>query len=491
MLMATFAISNATHFAGGHIEYECLGGNQYTIRLISYFDCNFTSASPPTFVDFSIQSSCGDFNITANSIVLDSNTGATQLPVTGYLCSSMQQCSECNINTPTPSCPEVLPGIKKLIYEATATINACSDWNISYSSCCRSDPSPNISNHSGSGGIYIYSTLDNSLGCNNSPNNVNDIPVFICEGIETTLNFGANDPDGDSLVYSLIYPFEDPNTPISISPGYNETNFILTSAGVYLNAFTGSLTLIPSDGSVGVNQTAYMALKIEEFRNGILIGESINDLIFTTLEDCDTNQVISVGITSIMGGTYLSDSTALVCVGDTINFDITIVDFVNQNSIQVLSNVENIFSNTTFTASSGNLVVCTTTIIPDSTEVGIHEFYIQATDDGCPITNPQTYNFTVTVVDTCGSFQDETSILEAKPTFPVSIFPNPAEKQLTIDLGALNNARFTIIDITGKLMQSALLTQPKTLVDIHLTSGIYFIKIDGNNVHHHEKLIIK
>jgi hypothetical protein len=66
----------------------------------------------------------------------------------------------------------------------------------------------------------------------------------------------------------------------------------------------------------------------------------------------------------------------------------------------------------------------------------------------------------------------------------VSIYPDPAKESITIDFAEYSNDHSfaEIFNVDGKLLQHISITQKKTDVDIsRLPSGIYIIKVTGNN----------
>ena len=69
-------------------------------------------------------------------------------------------------------------------------------------------------------------------------------------------------------------------------------------------------------------------------------------------------------------------------------------------------------------------------------------------------------------------------------SFKVSIYPNPSEGQITVDLSKLsfNNASIEIIDITGKIIDSHILdANIKLQIDLgSYANGIYQVKISTN-----------
>ena len=402
--------SKATHWVAGNLEYECIGNDQYTISLITYWDCNFSSASPDFSAFVNFNSSCGNFNETLNKVVLDPTNGATEVDVTEFLCGPLSQCSECDINSPSPSCPVVLPGIKKVVYETTVTLASCSDWVISYDGCCRNDPNdPNIStsNHYDEDGWYVYANLDNSTApCNSSPSFFADLRPYICEGQLNTLDFSSIDPDGDQLVYSLQFPLEDAGVPINIDASwpYDEENFIRTQSGIDFDSLTGIMTLTPDDSIPGQIQIAFFSVRVDEYRNGVLIGSIVRDVQLNTLEDCQPMEPFSYGIVNpSTDSSYINDSTIFVCAGDTLDFDVLIGDSIFGDSLTITTDMESIVPSSFFNMEilASGLPLSITSghfhIEPTVDDVGEYTFNITVENNGCPVKISEIFSYTIVI----------------------------------------------------------------------------------------------
>src|SRR5205085_7838859 len=81
--------------------------------------------------------------------------------------------------------------------------------------------------------MYISTRLDNlNTNCNNSPHFTNNPIVFVCVGQSFVYNHGAQDPDGDSLAFSLVDPLTNRTTPITYLPGFSATSPITSSPAV-------------------------------------------------------------------------------------------------------------------------------------------------------------------------------------------------------------------------------------------------------------------
>jgi len=124
------------------------------------------------------------------------------------------------------------------------------------------------------------------LGGNSNPTfNGNPISTGICVGQNRILDFSSTDPDGDSLVYSLIDPYSNfsitqnkPYQTLAYNSGYNLTNILGLSSTCSINPITGMLSTRATQ--LG---TYIVAVKCEEFRNKNKISETIRDYFLTAI----------------------------------------------------------------------------------------------------------------------------------------------------------------------------------------------------------------
>src|SRR5690606_23036356 len=163
MLLIVLLVNNsfASHIAGGHISYSCLGANQYLIKLTLYRDCSGVSSPTSAIMNISSQS-CG------NS--LTHSFPRVSLSNVNICLDNQSRCMGGN-----------LPDYEIAEYESIVTMpNDCPDWIISYDICCRNDYSINLNNITLQN-LYIEALLNNTNGlCNNSPAYNESISPFIC-----------------------------------------------------------------------------------------------------------------------------------------------------------------------------------------------------------------------------------------------------------------------------------------------------------------------
>jgi hypothetical protein len=90
-----------------------------------------------------------------------------------------------------------------------------------------------------------------------------------------------------------------------------------------------------------------------------------------------------------------------------------------------------------------------------------------------------------------------TSLQDQVKTLGISLYPNPAQQELQLSiLQAHKDVQVTIVDITGKQLfktnyDANTLNSPKTIAINTLSSGIYFLKINGIDVDVTMKFIIE
>lgn len=368
-LMLSSGDLQASHAMGADITYECLGGNNYKIRVSFYRDCIGINA--PNTVLVTVRSvTCGqNLSVTCNPIP---GTGQQVTP----LCSAAVSTCDGGVFT----------GIQEWIYEGVITLPMqCPDWVFSYNLCCRNAAITNIVTPA-SNTFYIYATLNNTITpCNNSPTFSNKPVPFACLGQQYCFNHGAYDPDGDSLVYSLITPYQNATTNVTYNAPFTATSPLTSSPPVSFNTTTGDICMTPTQLEVTV-----MAVLVEEYRNGVLIGSVERDLQITVM-NCNNNLP---SLTGINGGNNFS---ATVCAGQQLCF------FVNSIDPDATQNVtvtwDGSIPGATFTTTPGPRPVGTFCWIPSTTDISPNPycFTIRVRDDACPMNGEQIYSFCITV----------------------------------------------------------------------------------------------
>jgi len=298
-------LSYGTHAAGMDISYECISqginSDTYKIILKFYRDCsgvNAPSSHPMTYT-----SSCGSSSITLYQV-----GGAVNI--------NPQCATYCNGGS--------FLGIQEYTYEGTVNLTHCSNWVLSVCECCRNQAINTINNPGGQN-LCVEATLNNSVYCNNSPTFSQYPTPFICNGNFYCYNNGAIEIDGDSLVYSLITPLNS-NTggTVTYTGGYSPLNPVGGTST--FDPITGNLCITPLNLLSGI-----LAIKVSEYRNGVLIGSVIRDIQINVFQCGSTNppQLSGIDTTSIVNINDITTYTLDInCPNGTqnISFDINTIN---------------------------------------------------------------------------------------------------------------------------------------------------------------------
>ncbi|MCC6690322.1 MAG: gliding motility-associated C-terminal domain-containing protein, partial [Bacteroidia bacterium] len=294
LLFAT-NICRATHNRAGEITYRWIAGTTYEITVTTY-----TSTAPGVTADrceLTIYFGDGDSCVAAR----------TNGPKTGTSCDpagmGVQLSSIIKVNTYV--CQHTYKGPGKFILHMEDPNRNGGVYNI-----------PNSVNVV----FYIQTELIINpflgTGINNSPVLLNAPIDNGCTGKCFYHNPGAYDPDGDSLSFKLVTCLGMSGTPIL---GYRLPN--IAPNGVA----TGSLTLNPYTGDLAwcspVDQGEYnIAILIEEWRNGYLIGNVERDMQIT-IGPCSNNPP-----------DFFPLHDTCVEAGSTVTFPVTAYD-VDRNNV--------------------------------------------------------------------------------------------------------------------------------------------------------------
>ncbi|MCX6273950.1 MAG: PKD domain-containing protein [Bacteroidetes bacterium] len=367
-LFAIVQKANATHSMGSDLTYRCVGNNTYEITLSFYRDCVGIAADDSAYVEAT--SSCqGAYYCYLQRVP---GTGQEITPI----CPS--EVSTCNGG--------VFTGIQEYVYQLTVILpGQCADWTFSYNLCCRNNAITNITTP-GAWQMYVYATLNNTITpCNNSPTFSNKPVPFVCLGQQFCFNHGAYDVDGDSLVYTLITPWDSPGLQISYLFPFSASNPLSSSPAMTFNSATGDICMTPTALEVTV-----MAVLVEEYRNGVLIGSVERDIQVTVI-NC-TNQVPAL---SGMNGT--NNFSATTCAGSQICFNINSTD-ANAPQNTFIS-WDNSIPGATFNVTAGNRESGTFCWTPTLADVNSspHCFTVTVHDDNCPIYGSQTFSYCIDV----------------------------------------------------------------------------------------------
>jgi hypothetical protein len=415
--------AKATHAMGADLTYTCIGNNQYAVTLSFYRDCN--GINIPNTASISWSGSCG---------------------------SGTERITRSSITDITPICPGIVGsacnggngvfGIEQHIYTGVITLPGnCTNVEFGYRLCCRNNAITTLSPSSQA--IYIESHLSNSTSCNNSPVFLNPPVPFTCVGQPFFYNHGAVDPDGDDLRFSLVDCYQDNNNPVTYGAGYSATSPLTTTNGVTIDPNTGAIELTPSIAQVGV-----LCVLVEEFRNGVLIGQVVRDIQFTVVP-CNNNAPTASGV----DGT--TNYTASVQAGTQLCFNITSNDVDTGQNVFLTWNAA--IAGATFTVAGAPFPTGTFCWTPTTADVGSQSFTVTVSDDACPVIGQNTYTYTVNVT--------------APP-------PPPACDSLTVTLVSSTDLACDSSDGTATIIASSGVA-PYNYQVVNWTTGVFYNNTDG------------
>jgi gliding motility-associated-like protein len=265
----------ATHIVGGELELQYISGNDYRLNLVVYFD-EINGQAGAIDADARI-----DFFTKSNSFVQ-----SFTIPLV----------SQTRVNYTQLACTIGFLSTRRLLYSQVITLSpsvftSSLGYYLTYERCCRNNIIENIVNPQNAGQTFyleIPPLLKNGQRfINSSPTLFPPLSDYACVGVPFYFDFGGEDVDGDSLVYSLSVPLngnsspQDPR-PTTPLPGpfstitfwqeYDLNNMILGNPPLRIDSKSGFITITPSRNGLFV-----FAIKCEEYRNGEKIGELRRD----------------------------------------------------------------------------------------------------------------------------------------------------------------------------------------------------------------------
>ncbi len=389
-LLSTWNAS-ASHLTAVDIYYEHIQGDSFNLILKLYRDCEGIDLGATA--DINIQSAnCGtNLDLT---LFLDSMREVSQL------CPSELMNSSCN-----STAPNALPGVQEFTYSQGFTFpGQCTDWILSFQDCTRNMAIDNIFDPDNQC-IYVEANLNNTGGLNNNSPIFTTIPiVYSCVNKLFNFNHGGIDSDGDSLVFSLQTPLDDAGSPVNFIPPNSSTYPILDVRG--FNTFdpiTGEITFFPS-----VAQSAVTAIKVEEYRNGVLIGSTTRDLQIIITNCSNSQPSTTTGLINNDRGTLIDSTSISTCANDSINFEANYQDPDGSDQITITSNIGLVIPGATL-STIGTNPAHAYFHLPRTSFSGRKVFTVTVIDDGCSIYTAQIYTYDITFIP--GTWVNEDQVI--------------------------------------------------------------------------------
>ncbi|MBL7860180.1 MAG: gliding motility-associated C-terminal domain-containing protein [Cyclobacteriaceae bacterium] len=286
LLLISFPVL-ASHIVGGEFELIHISGSLYRLNLIIYFD-EINGAPGAKDASASVTIYRKRDKVRMGSLVLI-RTGETNVPYT------QPECSNGEIIT------------TKLLYTSTITLspeqyNDPEGYFVVWERCCRNYTITNIysqvpqGNNIAAGQTFYLEfppvVKDGQPFVNSSPRLFPPLNDYACPFRPYYVDFAGIDDDGDSLVYSMVTPLNTtsavalpPASPgpfpnVIWRPGYSLNNIINGLPDLRISK-EGLLTATPRTQGLFV-----FAVKIDEFREGVKIGESRRDFQMLVVDAC-------------------------------------------------------------------------------------------------------------------------------------------------------------------------------------------------------------
>lgn len=203
-------------------------------------------------------------------------------------------------------------------------------YYVAWERCCRNYTLSNIysedPNAGQASGLAFYLEFppvikDGSLLINSSPSLLPPMEDYACLGRPFVADFGATDPDGDSLVYSIVTPWSTHTAePIPVTAPkpypyviwrepFNLQNIMGGNPDIQINDH-GLLTVTPT--TVGL---FCFAVQCDEYRNHIKIGQVRREYQILT-QECETSKPPVIQAKSL-NGSYSSDADFSITFDET------------------------------------------------------------------------------------------------------------------------------------------------------------------------------
>jgi gliding motility-associated-like protein len=369
LFLLSIAQANATHIVGADMSYKNIGGNTFEFSLNVFRDCEGIPVQPSYKIDYS-SLSC---NIQGNfTVVMDQSLTREVSPI----CPGL----------PTICTGGTQDGIQQYVFKGTFTLpQTCSDWIFSWRECNRNGDITTIVNPDAQC-LYIETRLNSILAPTNSSPTFNNAPVSImCTGQVNSVNPGAAEIDGDSMVFSAVTPKTGKSQNVTYLAPYSAGSPLTTAGGYQVSSVTGDIVVNPTV----VDEITPVALLLQEYRNGQLIGSTLRDIQIIT-KNCNNNNPLLSGIDKTTA------DTKNVCAGSQVCFEIFGSDLDAGQKLSM--SWDNAIIGATFTVSGDSLTpkgrFCWTTSTAD---VGLHFFTVTIKDDFCPLSGFSTKAYKINV----------------------------------------------------------------------------------------------
>lgn len=433
--------AEASHLMGGQITASQVSGSQYEIKMTLYRD---TTGIP--------------ISATADFVIADASGSGSQILTVNH--SGAQG---------------FINGVEVYTYTGNYSFPNAGKYHITWEECCRNAA---ILNMSTPGGAYLHLltivTVDSTTS-NSTPVFLNPPVTLAQKNAMYYYNPLPFDADGDSLAWSLDIPLDmggDTVTGYTLPQGAASNPFTL-------NNLTGEISWMPD--SNGHWESSFL---VEEFRNGVKIGEIRRDMQIIVVDDTTNYSPMVINTSAWPQDAFGNFSVSLqpnvpfymniqAAQGDN---DPMTLEVFGEPMILANNPAQFVLSSTIPGSISGDL-----TWTPTVQQSRTAPYFISVR--GSEFHNNYVFTNDRTIMLRVGA---ATGIDNNANVFSASqIFPNPASKEvfLSFNLKTASTISLEIYDLSGKLVQSSaesLLPAGTHLMNQNinsLSSGNYMLRI--------------
>lgn len=394
-LLALDNSAKASHIYGADLRYTHISGDLYNIVLTFYGDCSGETFRRLPGSEPEIQIFNGFSFVENIYLVEDVSKRENVTPV----CAAFREKTVCDDPNST------LPGATRFIFQKTVSLPASADWRLVFGGIIdtadgrnphRAGRSGNITNIQNVGSqVILLETKLNNLNAHNSSPEYNSIPTpYYCINVPQKYNLGAVDADKDSLTSELIPALLDNGGFVQYANSYSATAPLAAANGTFsYNNMSGQLEFTPN-----ITQRSLVVIRVNEYKNGVLIGSSMREMTFVVLPDCNNKPPGGkVDSSTIVGGGLNKDEINVCLEEPILKLNVQVVDSDGNNINAVINDLPpgalaKIANNNT-----PNPIISLTWNTQNIPE-GAYNMYVTYTDDACPLANSQTVTYTIRIV---------------------------------------------------------------------------------------------
>jgi hypothetical protein len=307
----------ASHIVGGEFELLYISKNVYRLNLIYYFDRK-NSTFPPPGNEQSI--TVAIFGKRTNQLIQKEILSYVGLESVGYY---QPECSSGEIVTDKLT-------YTKIITLSDAQFSDSEGYYVVWERCCRNygitniysvDPDVNSANAAGQTFYLEFPpvTKNGVQFINSSPRLFPPLNDYGCPNMPYFADFAGTDDDGDSLVYTLVTPLSTHSTvavpdidnafapfpEVTWKPGFGLNNVLQGSPDLTIST-DGLLRVTPTMSGLFV-----FAVRCEEFRDGIKIGELRRDFQMFVADGCEPSEPPDIKAKDLASSTFVGEQLSV------------------------------------------------------------------------------------------------------------------------------------------------------------------------------------